>query len=257
MAKTPKKPTLSENKVEKTSSVSRGQFKRDVVVPVFEGLKNISERNKLKNSKKSSRKTCSSRLTFQQQAFIDAMLTDPARNATNAAREAGYAKPESMCTQLLHNPKINAEIKRQTRRASLSALETLQVLGELARSDISDFVTVDAKTGKVRYDLGKAITNGKSHLVKSLILYDDGAIKRIELHDKAPYLQMIAKNHGLLAERVQVDVSVDRSQARDDLASRLSDLLTAKPGVQAIENGNITGLPVIDVTDESSQSDSE
>lgn len=251
--KPPVKPAPAPDKPQSTPPPSRQQFKAKAAAPVNAALATLPDRLNPKKNNKKAKKRRDNRLTYQQQAFIDALLADPARNASNAARESGYAQPGSMGCQLLDNPKIKNEIARLTRRSSMSAADTLFVLGELAQSDMNDFVSINPKTKKVRYDLAKAVRLGKTHLIKVLLLDEVGNVKKIELHDKAPYLQMIAKNHGLLTERVQVDVSVDRSAARNDLASRLAGLLTAQPIALPNETGNVTGFRAIDVTESSSQ----
>ena len=65
-------------------------------------------------------------LTGKQQAFVEAYVGDANRNATHAARLAGYAAPNVMGSQLLVNPRVRNEIDVYRRAARHSAVATVE-----------------------------------------------------------------------------------------------------------------------------------
>jgi phage terminase small subunit len=145
-----------------------------------------------------------SNLTDKQQAFINEYLK--CFNATKAAIEAGYSEKSarSIGAENLTKPDIADEIAVRIADAKMSADETLLSLAEIARGDMSDFFTVYGKVPVL--DFEKAQKNGKLGLIKKLSL-KEGEIS-FELYDKQSALNTFAKHHGLVSERIRIDISL-------------------------------------------------
>jgi phage terminase small subunit len=152
-------------------------------------------------------------LTNKQSAFVEAYLAC-GFNASEAARQAGYAKPGQQGHRLLKNVEIAAAIQQGLTERAMPATEVLARIAEHARGTMDDFLD-DA--GDI--DLTRARERGRLHLVKSRSVTKEG--ERIELYDAQSALALLAKHHGLLVERVDLnditdyaDVSPDEKIAR-------------------------------------------
>lgn len=145
-------------------------------------------------------------LTDKQQAFINEYLKS--WNATEAARQAGYKGTydslRAIGSQNLTKPIIASEIQQRIAEMKMSADEAITSLADIARGSIADFVTVQA--GLPVVDFGKAERAGKMHLLKK-ITYGKGTIS-FELYDKQAALNTIAKHHGLLNEKIEIDINL-------------------------------------------------
>jgi phage terminase small subunit len=144
------------------------------------------------------------KLNPKQQAFIAAYLQS--WNATHAAIEAGYSAKTArqQASRLLSNVNVAGEIELRLAQLKMSGNEALARLSDIARGDISDFMTItDEATG---IDFEKALKNGKLHLVKK-ITFGKGKVA-FEMYDKQAALNTIAKHHGLLNEKVEIDIKL-------------------------------------------------
>lgn len=145
-----------------------------------------------------------SKLTPKQQAFIAVYIQS--WNATHAAIQAGYSPKTArqQASRLLSNVYVADEIEQRLGQLKMSGNEALARLSDIARGDISDFLTVtDEATG---IDFEKAIKNGKMHLLKK-ITFGKGKVS-FEMYDKQAALNTIAKHHGLLNEKIEIDVKL-------------------------------------------------
>lgn len=136
------------------------------------------------------------KLTDKQRAFIAAYIAC-GWNATEAARQAGYASPMQEGWRLLRNAEIDAAISAALDAAAMPANEVLARLADHARGTMDDFLDDDG-----RINLPKARAAGKLHLVKSRSTTKDG--DRIDLYDAQAALTILAKHHGLLVDRSEV-----------------------------------------------------
>lgn len=136
-------------------------------------------------------------LTDKQRVFIEHYLT--CWNATEAARQAGYAHPNTQGPRLLVDVGIAEVIKARITEKAMTADEVLLRLAEQARGDMSDFV--EDLGSAVRLDLKKAIKAGKFHLVKKYSNTRQGV--SVELYDAQAALVHIGKHHGLFVDRVE------------------------------------------------------
>ena len=145
-----------------------------------------------------------SRLTSKQQAFIAAYLQS--WNATHAAIQAGYSTKTArqQASRLLSNVNVAEEIEQKLAQLKMSGNEALARLSDIARGDLSDFVEVHG--GVPVIDFEKAKQADKLHLLKK-ITYGKGTIS-FEMYDKQAALNTIAKHHGLLNEKIEIDIKL-------------------------------------------------
>lgn len=150
--------------------------------------------------------------TAMQRAFIDYYVIE--KNGAKAARLAGYKGSNvtlaSVAYENLRKPHIRAEIDRRFRELAMGADEVLARLGDIARIDMSEFVTI--KHGIPFLDLEKAETASKLHLLKKFKTTKQGI--EIELYDAQSALETIGKHLGLF-NTIKIDDW--RSQAIADI----------------------------------------
>lgn len=133
--------------------------------------------------------------TALQRAFIDYYILE--KNGTKAARLAGYKGNDvtlrSVAHENLTKPHIRAEIDRRFAEHAMSANEVLARLGDIARIDMSEFISI--KNGIPYLALDKAETASKLHLLKKFKTGKQGV--EIELYDAQSALETIGKHLGL------------------------------------------------------------
>ena len=126
-------------------------------------------------------------LTAKRRLFISHYLGDAKQNASEAARLAGYS-PRSARTEgmrLLQVPEIAQVIEAELARHALNAGQVLAELGKIAGAGWQEFVTIrrDPKTGET-------------------------VEVRMDLTNKVRALEILAKAHGLLTDRVDISGSL-------------------------------------------------
>jgi phage terminase small subunit len=152
----------------------------------------------------------------RQQAFIDAYLADPNRNARAAAIAAGYSKRSAHSTAytLLRDPRVRRAIDRterpHRRRYGLTAKRVLREVATIAFSDVADYrlrrgQLAVAKTAEPRASRAVASVKRKTRYVKNA----DGSFEpehtlEYRLWDKPKALGLAMKHLGLLVDRVEV-----------------------------------------------------
>lgn len=163
-----------------------------------------------------------SNLTDKQQAFINEYLQ--CWNATEAALKAGYSErsAQQIGSENLSKPVIVEQIRFRLNEMTMSADEALVSLSDIARGDISDFFDVAGKLPIINFD--KAKEAGKLGLIKK-VTFKNGQIS-FELYDKQRALETVAKHHGLLTERIQIDINlvVGVVEALESLGQNPSDV---------------------------------
>jgi len=107
-------------------------------------------------------------------------------NATEAARRVGYKWPEKIGPR--NKQAMQDEIDARLAEMAMPANEVLARLGDMARADISDFIS---ETGALDWDKIRA----KGHLVKKVV-HQKGQRATIELHDSQSALMHLDKYHG-------------------------------------------------------------
>jgi len=85
-------------------------------------------------------------LSNKQRAFIEEYLID--FNATQAAKRAGYAGNDatlaSVGSENLRKPEISKVIETRLQEKQMSADEALQLLADMARGDLGDFMDISS-----------------------------------------------------------------------------------------------------------------
>lgn len=164
--------------------------------------------------------------TAQQQLFVAAYVS--CRNATKAARTAGYASPGDSGYQLMHEPEyqhVRFEVERQlaevigelkkwrnillSRALQLAMFDLTKVLGDDGKSllpleeiDPEDRACISAITVK-EYEGGQSVTaKGNS---------------------PAPYLKLLFQASGLLGQQTE-DTSKTEAEIEEELRGRFSQL---------------------------------
>lgn len=147
-------------------------------------------------------------INFQQALFIEAYLS----NGFNAEKAAKSAKVAALRTgayvhigaTYLQQPCIKTVIAKRLAQKVLAADDVLAEWGDVAKADMSDFVTIremahpitGAAITVAEPDLAKAAEMGKLHLVKKIKLDDKGGFQ-MELRDPDKALDQIARHLGM------------------------------------------------------------
>lgn len=145
-------------------------------------------------------------LSKKQQVFIEEYFLC-GMNATEAARRAGYSDNylHTNASKLLQNTTIAGEIERRLKERQLSADEVLARLSDMARADMRDFIKpIDVGNDRIvmLVDLGKALADGKTHLIKKVKYNAQGGLE-IELHDPQAALEKVGRHYGLFKDSVE------------------------------------------------------
>lgn len=124
-------------------------------------------------------------LTAKQEAFIAAYIGEARFNATRAATIAGYSKARQSGSETLANPVVAARVQEELKARSISGEGVLAELTDIATADWRDFIKVrtNPKTGEV-----------------TEVAMDLGA--------KVKSLEILAKAHGLLTDKVDLTGSL-------------------------------------------------
>jgi phage terminase small subunit len=163
-------------------------------------------------------------LNDKQQAFVEAYLAT--WNASEAARQADYAKPGQQGHRLLKNVEIEAEIKQRIAEKAMTADEVLVRLAEQARNEHGAYIST---SGAI--DLRRLIADGKGHLIKGIKRTQFG--DNIEFYDAQAALVHIGKHHGLFTDKVEHSGEVEVKNVTE-----LTDEQLAR--IAAISSGGTT-----------------
>jgi phage terminase small subunit len=159
-------------------------------------------------------------LTGKQAAFVEAYLNH--RNATRAAREAGYDGDYNSLAVIGHEnlKKVNiAEaISARITESCMSADEVLERLGQEARSDQADFWDIPEDGGLPVLNLARAKQEGKTHLIKKIkvktttrtITKGDESTEIVtvetdlDLYDAQAAKALIGRHHKLFTDKTEI-----------------------------------------------------
>lgn len=175
-------------------------------------------------------------LTAKQRVFVETYLQT--WNATAAARAAGYSYPNVEGPKNLVKPSIAAEIRQRLNELHMSANEALARTADIARGDLSAWITDDGDI-----DLAALKASGKGHLLKKYRVVrrmrttKDGdefetTTTEIELYPADAAHDKLMRYHGLYNDKVRVtswqDEIVDLLRrgeiAAEDVAAAFPDL---------------------------------
>lgn len=137
--------------------------------------------------------------TIKQKVWIEEYLQ--CWNATEAARRAGYANPNTSGPRLLVNDGILEIIQERINEKVMSTDEVLLALSDIARGTIEHFMNVD-EDGKLEFDFARAEEQGKLHLISKIIPTREGL--KVELHDRMQALQLIGRHYGMFKDNVDL-----------------------------------------------------
>ena len=119
-------------------------------------------------------------------------------NATQSARQAGYAHPHVAGSRLLKNVKVRAAIQAHMEELEIRSYEILLREYDIAKGDIGDFADVFAESS-VPAALRKTKEYGISHLIKKIRQTDNGV--DIQLHDAHQARELLGRRLGLWEEK--------------------------------------------------------
>ncbi len=161
-------------------------------------------------------------LTTKQRAFVEAYLAN-GFNASAAALTAGY-KTRQSGDENVSNPVIAALIQQRITDMTMRADEALLRLSDMARADMSDFVSM---VGTMPYlDLEKAKGHHKLHLLKKFKVTDKGV--EIELYDaQAALVHILKEQHLAAGEPTERNAIEDGHLTNIERANRLAAILDA------------------------------
>lgn len=168
-------------------------------------------------------------LTRKQQRFVSEYLVD--LNATRAAIRAGYSakNADKIGSQLLGKTRVaDAVASGQSKRLSKLDISAERVLSELARIGFSDVrawfdadgrlrpltdLTDDAArvvaSVEVLREKTRKVGNGNGYTIEE-------AVVKVRAWDKVRALELLAKNLGLLKDRLQIEGMPGLRIVRDD-----------------------------------------
>jgi phage terminase small subunit len=130
-------------------------------------------------------------LTRRQKVFLAEYLR--CWNATAAAREAGYAYPNSQAWAILLNLVASGYLREAMKKLDMTQNEVLARLAAITRGNVCDFID---RRGRV---VLKAVKD-HGYAVKKVTRNRDGSCS-VELHDPLRALEIIGKALGMFSER--------------------------------------------------------
>ena len=182
-----------------------------------------------------------SRLTNKQQRFVDEYFLC-GMNGSEAARRAQYADPPVAAVRLTKNVNVRAIIEARMSEYAMSANEVLYQLTQIARGDIGDVTDAHGNL-----DMAKARELGMTGLIAEVthktISTEDSDIYegKVKLYSKMDALKTLAKYHGLLIDRLQVDWRVSLEQAgydASDIENEFEEMVRDRADVIRLTEGD-------------------
>jgi hypothetical protein len=160
-----------------------------------------------------------SELNSRQRAFVRHLLSDPSRNATEAAVQAGYGNGNRQSAKrvgsyLLADPRVREEIARREAAADTSMAELVGMRVQCARNaHMGNVIEIDTETGEFRVDLAKAQRTGALEWVKEL-RFDRWGRPVIKMVDRLAALEQLDAVFGLKQEVRPNETNEEMKRAR-------------------------------------------
>ena len=157
-------------------------------------------------------------MTNKQRIFIEEYLR--CWNATEAARRAKYAHPNTRGPELVVKSGIAQIIKDRIAEVAMSADEVLTRLAEQARGIPEGVIEIRAGLPFVHWEA----LEGKTHLIKR-IRYDKDGNPEVEFYDAQAALIQLGRHHKLFTDKKEVSgkdgspiehIVFERIAGRDD-----------------------------------------
>ena len=145
-------------------------------------------------------------LCYRQRLFVESYLGESSESAADAARRAGYQRPEKLGPRLAEKSEVRAAINAGVATAAMAANEVLARVADVASSDLLDFIRVDDEGG-CNVDLKLAKQLGLGHLIKRLRKNKDGS-SDIELEPRAAALIKLGEHYNLWNGETQAQLTL-------------------------------------------------
>lgn len=151
-------------------------------------------------------------LNAQQAIFVKELLTDPAMNATEAARRAGYSSPERTSNKLLKHKVVSAEIAKaidkRSHKLEITADRVLREIYSIAMFNLQDLL--DDKGDPI--PLKKLPRDVAAALTSHTIIYRKGPdgqrypnVESVQV-SKLAALDLLCKHLGIANDRIDVSL---------------------------------------------------
>jgi phage terminase small subunit len=143
------------------------------------------------------------KLTAKRRRFVEEYLVD--LNGTQAAIRAGYSKRSAGQTagELLKKPEIANEIQKakqeRSKRTNITQDEVLEMLAEMARADIRDYMDWDETLARF---IPKADMKAPTRLIQSIksTQTKDGGSCEIKLYSRNDAIEKLMRHLGMFDE---------------------------------------------------------
>jgi len=185
------------------------------------------------------------RLTQKQETFCVKYFE--LGNATEAALVAGYSPKycANNTPKLLNNTKIQARIQELRQKVEddsvMNVLERKQILTEIARADMTNFVEVGQDGAWFNIDEtnlnSRAIQSVQSRTVLGKEGADDAVFIRVNLHDPTKAIDLLNKMDKIYQDGTTVNIdnrTIEIHDAKGKLISAISRLAARESEIKAI-----------------------
>ncbi len=140
-------------------------------------------------------------LSYRQRFFVEFYLGESTGSAVDAARRAGYRRPEELGPLLLKRAEVQRAIAVGVATTAMTSKEVLARIADVAAFDVLDFVE-HRKDGEAKVDVNLIKRVGLGHLIKRLRTHQDGT-QDIELEPRVPALVKLGEYQKLWKGEVQ------------------------------------------------------
>ncbi len=149
-------------------------------------------------------------LTLKQELWVEHYLKT--RNATEAARRAGYSGDDAALARRGHenrrNSKVRKRIEERLRELHLSADEVLKALRDQAYPDFERIAQAFDGAETIPEVLRRANRLGLSHMIKRIKQMRDGSLE-VQFYDAQRALELIGRHHRLFIDRIEHSGNID------------------------------------------------
>ena len=137
-------------------------------------------------------------LSDGEKAFVTAYLGRARFNASEAARQAGYAWPEKQSWQLRHRTDVAQVIEAELKRRAMGQGEILETLSQIARRPGAAWFKVSSR-GAVTVNMKAAQEAGLLDLAEGFDYNKQGKLI-VKMPSRMEALNLLAKAQGMLKE---------------------------------------------------------
>jgi hypothetical protein len=145
-------------------------------------------------------------LSYRQRFFIEFYLGESSGSAVDAARRAGYRRPEKLGPLLLKRGEVQRAIAVGVATTAMTSKAVLARIADAAAFDVLDFVE-HRKDGEAKVDVNLIKRLGLGHLIKRLRTHHDGT-QDIELEPRAPALVKLGEHFDLWKSQAQQQITL-------------------------------------------------